>query len=113
MSIFRRQRICVIGELRIPKRMKEHFRDAGEELNIIIGGGAHEIRMFKGMVSSNFRAAGTLEVLGASFMESSSKYSHIYDIMISGDFHEGSVLASFRSKPESIPYPCIVNIELV
>ena len=120
MSIFRRKEkniIPVLGELRIPNRMFSRLSELGEDCNIIVGAAGgyspDSIRWFKAKDSYSMGDRDKYIIYGASWRGSSSKYSALYSIMFSGTFHEGAVIGSFRKTENSVPYPCIINIELI
>lgn len=97
--------------------MFPRLSELGEDCNIIIEDSGRyspcSIRWFSGKDSHSITDIDKFMIYGASWRESSSKYSVLYSIMFSGTFHEGAVIGSFRKTEKSVPYPCIINIELI
>lgn len=99
--------------------MLPRLSELGEDCNIVVGGiggsgySPYAIRWFRAKDSYSMTDNDKYMIYGASWRESSPKYSILHSIMFSGTFHEGAVIGSFRKTDKSVPYPCIINIELI
>ena len=117
----RKKKIRVIGTLRIPKRYTKLLAGLGSALDIFIGGETNtggisyssSEDVARNTYAKNISRDHSIELLGASYIESSRKYSTVYEIVISGEFIDGPVLAAYKPTGTSIHYPGIVIIEIV